>query len=75
MKGITINDQTMVHNIYDASGERTLKAAATILQFSVNGQPITYQAKVGNYTTYASGYLVVGANGHTQSIITSAQNE
>jgi hypothetical protein len=47
------------HYIYDGSGERAFKASGTEGLIAQNGQPTFNGIQMGNYTTYASGYVVV----------------
>ena len=47
------------HNIYDASGERIVKSHGDGQVVFVNGKPAGGSGTVGNFTVYASPYLVV----------------
>ena len=58
------NGNGLQHYIYDASGERVLKANSDIQQTFQNGtlvNPVT--VTINNYTTYPSAYLVIDAYG------------
>lgn len=57
------SDHTMQHYIYDASGERVLKASSQSQQLSQNGQVIDNSITWNNYTTYPSAFIVVDADG------------
>ncbi len=53
------NGVKMTHFIYDAAGERTLKAMATYHGLYENGTPTDEGATLGGYTTYPSPYVTV----------------
>ncbi|MFN5773749.1 RHS repeat-associated core domain-containing protein, partial [Flavobacterium sp.] len=57
------NDRGMQHYIYDANGERTLKAASGNESVFENGTLINSTSTINGYTTYASANLVIDANG------------
>jgi RHS repeat-associated protein len=60
---VLMDRDQMHHFIYDASGNRTLKASTHYEQVFENGQLVQNQnATLENYTTYASAYLVLDAN-------------
>ena len=64
MRGIVMNDAEMQHYIYDASGERTLKANGVIIQVSNDGQQlVTNEGYLGNYTTYPNGFITISPEG------------
>ncbi len=56
------NSYQMQHYIYDAAGERTLKASSKIENVYENGQVEANTTTMGLYTTYVSPYMVVDAN-------------
>lgn len=56
------NSYQMQHYIYDAAGERTLKASSKIENVYENGQVESNSTTMGLYTTYVSPYMVVDAN-------------
>ena len=56
------NSYQMQHYIYDAAGERTLKASSKIENVYENGQVESNNTTMGLYTTYVSPYMVVDAN-------------
>jgi RHS repeat-associated protein len=56
------NSYQMQHYIYDAAGERTLKASSKIENVYENGQVEANNTTMGLYTTYVSPYMVVDAN-------------
>jgi RHS repeat-associated protein len=53
----------MQHYIYDASGERILKASSRLTEVFVNGTLQSNEVTMDNYTTYPSGFLVVDPEG------------
>lgn len=58
-----VNDNNQLqHYIYDAAGERTLKASSQIESVYENGQVDASSTTIGLYTTYVSPYMVVGAD-------------
>ncbi|PZR20391.1 MAG: hypothetical protein DI539_10955 [Flavobacterium psychrophilum] len=58
------NDQnSMQHYIYDATGERVLKASAQPEQLYNNGVPVDGDLSFDSYTTYPSAYIVVNPDG------------
>lgn len=60
---VLMDRDQMHHFIYDAAGNRTLKASTHYEQVFENGQLVQNQnATLENYTTYASAYLVLDAN-------------
>jgi RHS repeat-associated protein len=56
------NSYQMQHYIYDAVGERILKASSKIENVYENGQVDANTSTMGLYTTYVSPYMVVDAN-------------
>ncbi|MBA5630351.1 SpvB/TcaC N-terminal domain-containing protein [Moheibacter lacus] len=63
LRSLVRNSSELNHYIYDASGERTLKALSTVSQLYVNGSPVDGGVTLGGYTTYASPYVVVNSGG------------
>lgn len=62
LRVIDENDQ-MQHYIYDAAGERTLKASSHVEQVYENGQLVnSSNITFSTYTTYPSAFLVIDAN-------------
>jgi RHS repeat-associated protein len=59
MHGAVDNDNKVQHYLYDAKGERTLKASGNVTIVSVAGSVVTEEVSMQNYTMYPSGYLVV----------------
>ena len=53
----------MQHSIYDASGERVLKASSHYEQVYENGSLIDPNITFDGYTTYPSAFLVIDPNG------------
>lgn len=59
---VVSDNEELQHYIYDAAGERILKASSTVEQVYQNGQLVNGgTAILNNYTTYASAYLVIDA--------------
>jgi RHS repeat-associated protein len=59
-----LDDQhSMQHYIYDANGERVLKASAQPEQLYNNGVPVDSDLSFDSYTTYPSAYIVVNPDG------------
>jgi len=54
--------EQLQHYIYDAAGERVLKASSKIENVYENGQVDVNNTTMGLYTTYVSPYMVVDAN-------------
>jgi len=63
LRSLVRNSSELNHYIYDASGERTLKALSTVSQLYVNGTLVDGGITLGGYTTYASPYVVVNSGG------------
>ncbi|WP_445455748.1 SpvB/TcaC N-terminal domain-containing protein [Flavobacterium sp. HNIBRBA15423] len=62
LRVIDENDQ-MQHYIYDAAGERTLKASSHVEQVYENGQLVnSSNITFSTYTTYPSAFIVIDAN-------------
>ena len=62
LRVIDENDQ-MQHYIYDAGGERTLKASSHVEQVYENGQLVnSSNITFSTYTTYPSAFIVIDAN-------------
>ena len=60
---VLLDNNQMHHFIYDAGGNRTLKASSHFEQVFENGQLVENQnITLENYTTYASAYLVIDPN-------------
>ena len=57
IRAIADNGQTH-HYLYDASGERVIKATGDGQSVYINGFPMGGSGTVGNYTMYVSPYLV-----------------
>ncbi len=58
------DDNTMQHYIYDAAGERILKAESDLEQLYENGTLVNQSGVTFNsYKTYPSAYIVVDGNG------------
>src|SRR5690606_37466509 len=54
----------LMHNyIYDASGQRVLKASSHMEAVYENGQLVDSNIQMGNYTSYPSAFLVVDPDG------------
>jgi len=54
---------SMQHYLYDASGERIMKARSLSTQIYINGTLVDNSISMDNYTTYPSGFIVVDPNG------------
>lgn len=54
-----IDDKNMQHYIYDANGERILKASAETEMLYENGMPVDGSVAFNTYTIYPSGYIVI----------------
>lgn len=52
----------MRHYIYDAGGERTLKASSSYTQVYENGQPTNGGVTMNGYTTYPSPYITINSS-------------
>ena len=63
LRVIAFPQGAMQHNIYDASGERILKAGSQATQVYVNGTLQNNTITMNNYTSYPSGFLVVDPAG------------
>jgi len=57
------SDKKMQHYLYDASGERILKASSGYEDIFENGELVYSEVFLDNYTTYPSGYIVVEPDG------------
>jgi RHS repeat-associated protein len=57
------DELSMQHYIYDASGERVLKASAQPEELYNNGVPVDGSLSFDSYTTYPSAYIVINPNG------------
>jgi RHS repeat-associated protein len=53
----------MQHYLYDATGERIMKARSLTVGVYINGTLVSSNVVMDNYTTYPSGYFVVDPNG------------
>lgn len=62
LRVVNDNNQSLQHYIYDAAGERTLKASSKVEKVFVNGQITSSTTTMGLYTTYVSPYMVVDAD-------------
>ncbi|UPQ78288.1 hypothetical protein M0M57_11730 [Flavobacterium azooxidireducens] len=51
------------HYIYDAGGQRVLKASSSMEDLYENGQLVSSTVQMGNYTSYPSAFLVVDPDG------------
>jgi RHS repeat-associated protein len=51
------------HYIYDAGGQRVLKASSSMEDLYENGQLVNSTVQMGNYTSYPSAFLVVDPDG------------
>ncbi len=60
---VAIEEPRMHHYIYDAGGERVLKASSNLETVYENGELIDSNIQMGNYTTYPSAFLVVDPDG------------
>jgi RHS repeat-associated protein len=58
--------KSMQHYIYDANGERTLKANTSSEQIYNNGQLINNAITINSYTMYPSAYLVLDNDEYTK---------
>jgi RHS repeat-associated protein len=56
-------ENIMHHYLYDASGERIMKARSLSTQIYINGTLVNNSISMDNYTTYPSGFIVVDPNG------------
>ncbi|KGO87064.1 hypothetical protein Q765_07580 [Flavobacterium rivuli WB 3.3-2 = DSM 21788] len=61
---VTSDTQTMQHYIYDAGGERVLKATSLMSSVYENGTPVNSSISFSAYTTYPSAFIVVNSNGN-----------
>lgn len=62
LRSAVIDGGKMMHCIYDASGERTLKAQSEYQGVFENGAPTDGGASMDSYTTYPSPYLTIAPN-------------
>jgi RHS repeat-associated protein len=60
---VVSGDNIMHHYLYDASGERIMKARSLSTQIYINGTLVNNSISMDNYTTYPSGFIVVDPNG------------
>ena len=64
LRVVNDNDQQLQHYIYDANGERILKASSEMESVYENGQIDAASTTMGLYTTYVNPYMVVDASQH-----------
>ena len=62
LRSTVVDGGKLIHNIYDASGERTLKAHSEYQGVFENGTPTDGGATLSSYTTYPSPYLTLARN-------------
>lgn len=62
LRVVNDNNNQLQHYIYDAGGERTLKASSQIETVYQNGQIASASSTIGLYTTYVNPYMVVDAD-------------
>jgi len=62
MRGIKVDDYMIQHYMYDAEGQRILKAKGDITTAGTNGNNTT-SAVLNPYTIYPSGHITVSASG------------
>ena len=62
LRVVNDNNHQLQHYIYDAAGERTLKASSQVETVYQNGQIASASTTIGLYTTYVSPYMVVDAD-------------
>lgn len=62
LRVVNDNNNQLQHYIYDAAGERTLKASSQIETVYQNGQIASATTTIGLYTTYVNPYMVVDAD-------------
>ena len=62
LRSTVVDDGKLIHYIYDASGERTLKAHSEYQGVFENGTPTDGGATLGSYTTYPSSYMTIARN-------------
>ncbi|WP_258105033.1 SpvB/TcaC N-terminal domain-containing protein [Marinoscillum sp. MHG1-6] len=60
------DDGNVNHYIYDASGERVIKAKSIGQAVFINGQKESASGSVGNYTVYVNPYMVLQSGGYTK---------
>ncbi len=60
---VVVQQESMQHYLYDASGERVLKAGTDVQQVFQNGTLLDNSIIFNNYTIYPSAFLVVDPNG------------
>lgn len=60
---VVIDEPRLHHYLYDAGGQRVLKASSSMQQLYENGQLVDSSIQMGNYTTYPSAFLVVDSDG------------
>jgi len=63
LRFLYMQNTSIDHYIYDASGERAFKASMPVAAVSQNGGTTQYQATFSGYTSYVSGYMVVNPYG------------
>jgi hypothetical protein len=65
LAAIIENEHTLHHYIYDAAGERTLKASDNVTNITQNGNPAgQLETNMNNYTLYPSPFVVMDGNGY-----------
>ncbi|MES2862780.1 MAG: SpvB/TcaC N-terminal domain-containing protein [Bacteroidota bacterium] len=62
LRVVNDNNEQLQHYIYDAAGERILKASSQMESVYENGQIDATSTTMGLYTTYVNSYVVVDAN-------------
>ncbi|MFN3639567.1 MAG: RHS repeat-associated core domain-containing protein, partial [Flavobacterium sp.] len=60
---VAIDEPRLHHYLYDAGGQRVLKASSSMQKLYENGQLVDSSIQMGNYTTYPSAFLVVDPDG------------
>ncbi|WP_258105031.1 RHS repeat domain-containing protein [Marinoscillum sp. MHG1-6] len=60
------DDGNVNHYIYDASGERVIKAKSIGQAVFINGEKESASGSVGNYTVYVNPYMVLQSGGYTK---------
>jgi RHS repeat-associated protein len=61
------------HYVYDAAGERVLKAKSTGQRIFVNGEWKAGNGQMGNYTVYVNPYIVLKSGGYTKHYYVEGQ--
>jgi RHS repeat-associated protein len=67
------DSQDMQHYIYDASGERILKAGSAIESVYENGTLVNSNVTFNTYTTYPSAFIVVNAAEYSKHYYAGSQ--